>query len=53
MRALLLPLVGDGHKAGACRVIGRYGDSRERELIFGGAIRHLLHHHDLPVLITQ
>jgi len=34
-------------------VMGGYGHSRLRELIFGGVTRHVLHHYDLPVLITH
>jgi len=34
-------------------VMGGYGHSRVRELIFGGATRHVLHHYDLPVLIAH
>jgi nucleotide-binding universal stress UspA family protein len=34
-------------------VMGGYGHSRVRELIFGGVTRHVLHHLDLPVLIAH
>ena len=34
-------------------VMGGYGHSRLRELIFGGVTRHVLHHYDMPVLITH
>ena len=34
-------------------VMGGYGHSRLRELIFGGVTRHVLHHYDLPILITH
>jgi nucleotide-binding universal stress UspA family protein len=34
-------------------VMGGYGHSRVRELIFGGATRHILHYYDLPVLIAH
>ena len=34
-------------------VMGGYGHSRMRELIFGGVTRHVLHHYDLPVLIAH
>lgn len=34
-------------------VMGGYGRSRFRELVFGGVTRHVLTHHDLPVLIAH
>jgi nucleotide-binding universal stress UspA family protein len=34
-------------------VMGGYGHSRMRELIFGGATLHVLGHYDLPVLIAH
>jgi nucleotide-binding universal stress UspA family protein len=34
-------------------VMGGYGHSRVRELIFGGVTRHVLHHLELPVLIAH
>ncbi len=34
-------------------VMGGYGHSRMRELIFGGATRYVLAHYDLPVLIAH
>jgi nucleotide-binding universal stress UspA family protein len=34
-------------------VMGGYGHSRMRELIFGGVTLHVLGHHDLPVLIAH
>ena len=33
-------------------VMGAYGHSRLRELIFGGATHHVLEHADLPVLFS-
>ncbi len=33
-------------------VIGAYGHSRLRELVLGGATRHILQHADLPVLVS-
>ena len=69
MRANLVPLGGnddcdgpdDGFallaKArglGADRlVIGGYGHSRMRELIFSGVMLHVLSQHDLPVLVAH
>jgi nucleotide-binding universal stress UspA family protein len=34
-------------------VMGAYGHSRFTELIFGGATRHVLHHLNLPVLMSH
>ena len=34
-------------------VMGGYGHSRVREMIFGGVTRHVLRHYDLPVLISH
>ena len=34
-------------------VMGGYGHSRLREVIFGGFTRHVLAHADLPVLMTH
>ncbi|MCC2664271.1 MAG: hypothetical protein K0R41_2607 [Geminicoccaceae bacterium] len=53
MRALLLPLVGDDHDAAACTVMGGCGHSRARELILGGATRHVPHDYALPVAIAH
>jgi nucleotide-binding universal stress UspA family protein len=34
-------------------VLGAYGHSRFSEMVFGGATRHVLHHLDLPVLMSH
>ncbi len=34
-------------------VMGAYGHSRLRELVFGGATRHVLFEADLPVLFSS
>ena len=34
-------------------VMGAYGHSRLRELVIGGATRHVLHHATLPVLFSS
>lgn len=34
-------------------VMGAYGHSRVRELIFGGVTHHVVGHHDLPVLVAR
>ena len=34
-------------------VLGAYGHSRLRELVLGGATRHVLHHATLPVLFSS
>jgi nucleotide-binding universal stress UspA family protein len=34
-------------------VLGAYGHSRFAELVFGGATRHVLKNHDLPVLMSH
>jgi nucleotide-binding universal stress UspA family protein len=34
-------------------VMGAYGHSRLRELVVGGATRHVLHHATLPVLFSS
>ncbi|SLN54903.1 universal stress protein [Oceanibacterium hippocampi] len=34
-------------------VMGAYGHSRTRELVFGGATRHLLHHMTVPVFMSR
>jgi nucleotide-binding universal stress UspA family protein len=34
-------------------VMGGYGHSRMRELIFGGVTLHVLSHYDLPMLIAH
>ena len=36
-----------------CVVIGAYGHSRMRELLFGGVTEHMLHHSELPVLMSH
>jgi nucleotide-binding universal stress UspA family protein len=33
--------------------LGAYGHSRFSEMVFGGATRHVLHHLDLPVLMSH
>ena len=34
-------------------VMGAYGRSRFREMVFGGATRHLLNHMTVPVLMSH
>lgn len=34
-------------------VMGAYGHSRTREMLFGGASRHILHHMTVPVLMSH
>jgi nucleotide-binding universal stress UspA family protein len=34
-------------------VMGAYGHSRLREVVLGGATRHLLHHMTVPVLMSH
>ena len=34
-------------------VMGGYGHSRLREMMLGGATRHILHHAPLPVLMAH
>jgi nucleotide-binding universal stress UspA family protein len=34
-------------------VMGAYGHSRMRELVFGGATRHILRHMTIPVLMSH
>jgi nucleotide-binding universal stress UspA family protein len=48
---VLLELAG---KLGAdCLLMGAYGSSRGRELVFGGATQHIVDHANLPVLMAH
>ena len=47
-------LLGEAKAAGAdSLLIGAYGQNRIRELVMGGATRHLIDHADLPVFMTH
>ena len=54
-----LPEVGDEILSRVCDndsdllVMGAYGHSRLRELVFGGASRHILKHMTVPVLMSN
>ena len=44
-------MLGEAEREGAdLLVMGAYGHTRLRELIFGGATRHVLHEAAIPVL---
>ena len=59
------PISGNGQEAGLALltkvfdtgadllVMGAYGRSRMREMILGGATRHILSHMTLPVLMSH
>ena len=47
-------LLDEGREVGAdLIVLGGYGHSRTRELVFGGVTQHVLVHADIPVLLAH
>lgn len=44
---------GAGIAGADCLVMGAYGSSRGRELVFGGATQYIVDHADLPVLMAH